>query len=974
MRRFVALLFAALAPGLLAAATPAAGAQQYAPSLYGGMRWRMIGPYRGGRTVAVTGVPGEANLFYIAAVDGGIWKSTDAGNTWVPLFDGQPSGSIGALAVAPSDHRVLYAGSGEGLQRPDLSTGDGVYKSTDAGATWTHLGLRDGQQIAKIVVDPHDPDLLYVAVLGHPYGANAERGVYRSRDGGRTFERVLYENENAGAVELAMSPRDPRKLYAALWAARRPPWYTGGSYERPDLGTGLFTSDDGGTTWRPLTRGLPTQAQGLGRIGLGIAPSDPSRMYALADSPKEGGLFRSDDGGESWTRVNNEERIYGRGDDFAGVTVDPANRNVVYVANTSTYRSDDGAVTFSAIKGAPGGDDYHTVWIDPANPRTILLGSDQGATLSVNGGATWSSWYNQPTAQFFHVATDEAFPYRVYGGQQESGSAGTASRGNDGQITFREWHPVGAEEYGYVAPDPLDQNIVYGGKATRFDWRTGQTQDVSPVAVRDPRFRFDRTAPLVFSHADPHRLYLAGNVIFETRNGGHSWREISPDLTRAHPGVPPSFTLFGATEKTEHRGVVYTVAPSYGDADTIWAGTNDGLIWRTADGGKHWSDVTPQGITPWSKVSLLDVAHRDAREAYAAVTRLYLDDLRPYVYRTRDAGRTWQLVTNGLPPDSPVNAVREDPQRAGLLFCATETAVYVSFDDGDRWQSLQLNLPATSMRDLVVHGDDLVVGTHGRSFWILDDITPLRQIDGAVARGPAHLFKPAVAYRIRRDTNTDTPLPPEIPAGQNPPDGAIVDYTLAASATGPLTIEILAGQKVVRRFSSADPPQQIDPATLDVPAYWLRPPQRVEADAGMHRFVWDLHEEPPRALEHDYPISAIVHDTPREPAGPLVVPGRFTVRLRSGGLQLEQPLEVRMDPRVPVSHGDLVAQHALAGEIVAAMRLSAVPKVAALARLNGAFAQLLDVVESADAAPTEQAHSAFTTLRAQLDAAIRTAH
>jgi photosystem II stability/assembly factor-like uncharacterized protein len=961
MRRFAACLFAALAPGLLAAATPAS-AQQYAPSLYAGMHWRMIGPYRGGRTVAVTGVPGEANLFYIAAVDGGIWKSTDAGNTWQPIFDGQATGSIGALAVAPSDHRVLYAGSGEGLQRPDLSTGDGVYRSSDAGATWTHLGLRDGQQIAKIVVDPHDADLLYVAVLGHPYGANAERGVYRSRDGGRTFERVLYANENAGAVELAMSPRDPRKLYAALWAARRPPWYTGGSYERPDLGTGLFTSDDGGTTWRALTRGLPTQAQGLGRIGLGIAPSDPSRMYALADSPKEGGLFRSSDGGESWTRTNNEERIYGRGDDFAGVTVDPAVANVVYVANTSTYRSDDAGKTFTAIKGAPGGDDYHTVWIDPANPRTILLGSDQGATLSVNGGATWSSWYNQPTAQFFHVATDDAFPYRVYGGQQESGSAGTASRGNDGQITFREWHPVGAEEYGYVAPDPLDQNIVYGGKATRFDWRTGQTQDVSPVLGRDPRYRFDRTAPLVFSHVDPHRLYLAGNVIFETRDSGHAWRTISPDLTRAHPGIPPSFTLFGAPEKTEHRGVVYTVAPSYTDVNVIWAGTNDGLIWRTADGGAHWSDVTPPAITPWSKVSLLDVAHRDAREAYAAITRLYLDDLRPYVYRTRDAGHTWQLVTNGLPPDSPVNAVREDPQRPGLLFCATETAIYVSFDDGDRWQSLQLNLPATSMRDLVVHGDDLVVGTHGRSFWILDDLTPLRQIDATVAHAAAHLFAPARAYRMRRDTNTDTPLPPEIPAGQNPPDGAIIDYVLGTSATAPVTIEILDGATVVRRFSSADAPEADDAATLDIPAYWLRPPQRVATDPGMHRFVWDLHETPPRALEHDYPIAAIVHDTPREPLGPLAVPGRYTVRLSAAGQTLERPLEIAMDPRVNVTIRALRAQNDLARAIVAAMDATADPKVAALARLNGEFAQLLDAVESADAGPTEQADAAFGAL------------
>ena len=972
MRRL--LLFASL--GIAAfAAVPAPGrATSFPQSLYGDMRWRMIGPYRGGRTVAVTGVPGEPTLFYIAAVDGGIWKTTDVGNTWQPIFDGQRTGSIGALAVAPSDHRVIYAGSGEGLQRPDLSTGDGIYRSTDGGATWQHLGLRDGQQIAKIVVDPHDANRLYVAVLGHPYGANTERGVYRSTDGGRSFERVLHENENAGAVELAISPRDPRRLYAELWVARRPPWFAGGSYERPDLGTRLFTSTDGGTTWRPLTRGLPTQEQGLGRIGLGIAPSDPARIYALVDSPKLGGLYRSGDAGESWTRINSQERLWGRGDDFAGVTVDPADAGTVYVANTSTYRSTDGGTTFTAIKGAPGGDDYHTIWIDPTNSRTVLLGSDQGATISVNGGATWSSWYNQPTAQFFHVSTDDAFPYRVYGGQQESGSAGTLSRGNDGQITFREWHPVGAEEYGYVAPDPLDQNIVYGGKAQRFDWRTGQTQDVSPVIERGTRYRFDRTAPLVFSHVDPHRLYLAGNVVFETRDGGHAWREISPDLTRTDPGIPPSFGPFGATEHERHRGVVYTVAPSYTDVGVIWAGTNDGLIWRTADGGAHWDDVTPPALTPWSKVSLIDVSHRDAREAYAAVVRLYLDDLRPYAYRTRDAGRTWQPIVNGLPADAPVNAVREDPVRPGLLYCGTETGVFVSFDDGDHWQSLQLNLPATSMRDLVVHRDDLVVGTHGRSFWILDDVTPLRQLDGAVAREPAHLFQPAVAYRIQRDTNTDTPLPPEVPAGRNPPDGAIVDYSLATAAAT-VTVTILDGAGgVVRRFSSSDLAPVVDPATLVIPTYWIRPPQPVATSAGMHRFVWDLHEAAPDSLEHDYPISAIVHDTPREPQGPVVVPGRYRVRLTANGRSFEQPLTILMDPRVAVAPADLEAQHVLARSIVAAMAQSADAKSDVLARLNGRFAELLGIVESADAAPTAQALAAYATLRSDLDAALAQRH
>ncbi len=650
----LSLFFALLIPLVLFAQTPntrdSAAAPQFNPNLYQDLRWRCIGPFRGGRTVAATGVPGQQNLFYIAANNGGVWKSTDYGLTWTPIFDGQPTGSVGALAVAPSNPDIIYVGSGEGLRRPDLSTGDGIYKSTDAGKTWKHLGLRDGQQITNILVDPRDPDRVFVAVLGHPYGPNAERGVFRSTDGGETWQKILpalsaaegYKDDDTGATDLAFDPQNPQTIYTVLWNSRRPPWTTGGPLEGHT--GGLFKSTDGGTTWRAIGKGLPTNEQGLGRIGIGIAPNDPNRIFAFADAPQIGGLFRSDDAGENFERVNNEDRIWGRGFDFAWVRVAPDDKDKIYICNTSTYRSTDGGHTFTAIKGAPGGDDYHTIWINPENPQILLLASDQGATISVNGGATWSSWYNQPTAQFYHVITDNQFPYWVYGAQQESGSAGTASRSDWGEITFREWHPVGTEEYGYVAPDPLNPNFIYGGKATRFDTSTGQTQDVSPVIIRTGQYRFNRTAPLIFSPKDPHALYLGSNVVFKTTDGGNSWQIISPDLTREDPGVPSNIggLISGDPAKGKHRGVVYSLAPSPLNADLIWAGTDDGLIWLTRDGGKNWSNVTPPELTPWSKIPQLDASHFNAGIAYAAVNRFRLDDLHAYIYRTRDAGKTWQ--------------------------------------------------------------------------------------------------------------------------------------------------------------------------------------------------------------------------------------------------------------------------------------------------------------------------------------------
>jgi photosystem II stability/assembly factor-like uncharacterized protein len=893
---------------LLSAAQPA-HADSNEERLYAALRWRMIGPFRGGRTVGATGVPGQPNVFYIGVNNGGVWRTTDYGHTWTPIFDEQPTGSIGALAVAPSNPNILYVGSGEGLQRPDLSTGDGMYKSTDAGKTWTHLDLRDGQQIGAIIVDPRNPDRVFVAVLGHPYGANAERGVFRSTDGGKTWEKVLYKDENTGAIALSFDPSNPQIVYADLWAGRQGPWENG-QWQGP--GSGLFTSVDGGTTWKQLTKGLPTTGEGLGRIGFSIAPSDPKRMYATVDAPRLGGIYRSDDAGESWRRVNSEARLWGRGSDFAEVKVDPKNPDVVYVANTSAYRSTDGGTTFTAFKGAPGGDDYHTFWINPDNPQIILIASDQGAIVTGNGGKTWSSWYNQPTAQFYHVVTDNQFPYWVYGGQQESGSAGVASRGPLGQITYREWRPVGVEEYGYVAPDPLNPNLIYGGKVTRFDRTTGQTQDVAPEAIRSGKYRFLRTAPLLFSPVDPHVLYLGGNVLFKTTNGGQSWEIISPDLSRTQPDVPESIGVYRTPEmaRMPRRGVIYTVAPSYRDKNTIWAGTDDGLIHVTRDGGTHWDEVTPRGISSWSKISVIDAGQFDGDTAYAAVNRIRLDDQKPHIYRTHDGGKSWQEIVRGL-PEGPVNTVREDPMRKGLLFAGTEQAVFMSFNDGDDWHPLRLNMPATSIRDLVIHEDDIVVGTHGRSFWILDDITPLRHIGlGIAPNATVVLFRPQTAYRVRWNTNTDTPLPPEEPAGQNPPDGAIINYYLNADS-GRVVLEILDDKaRLVRRYASTDQPEAVHEKELDIPTYWIRPPRILSAQKGAHRFVWDLHYAPPEG-PRSYPMTAIFRDTPSEPHGPWVMLGTYTLRLTVGGATHTRELKVKMDPRVKTPPEGLAQQFAL---------------------------------------------------------------
>ncbi len=871
--------------------------QPYNPSLFNCMKWRMIGPYRGGRTIGACGVQQQPNVFYIGVNDGGVWKTNDYGRTWNPVFDEQSTGSIGDVAVAPSNPNVVYAASGEGVERPDLSIGNGMYKSVDGGKTWTHLGLDDGQQIGGISIDPKDENKVFAAVLGHPYGPNETRGVYRTIDGGKTWQKVLYIDENTGAIQVTIDPTNSQIVYADLFMARNGPWencYFSGK------NSGLYKSTDGGTTWNRLSGGLPTAEQGLQRVGFCIAPSNHNRLYATVDSRKGGGEYRSDDGGNTWKLLTDDVRLWDRGDDFAEIKADPKNADIVYDVNVVVWKSVDGGKTWKGFKGAPGGDDYHRLWINPDNTDVMLLAGDQGAAVTVNGGETWGSWYNQPTAQLYHVSADNAFPYNVYSGQQESGSVGIASRGNDGGVTMRDWHPVAAEEYGYVVADPLDANIVYGGKISKYDKRTGQAQDISPDATKYGKYRFLRTAPIVFSTIDKKTLYFAGNVVFKTRDGGNSWQTISPDLTRTSYDIPASVGVYAADsmKKMPPRGVIYTLAPSPIDSNTIWAGTDDGYIQVTRNGGKTWKNVTPDAITCWSKICLMDASHTNVNCAYAAVNRSKLDDTHPHIYKTTDGGGTWKEIINGLAND-PINVVKEDPIRKGLLFAGSETTTYVSFDDGDHWQSLRLNMPACSIRDLTIKDNDLIVATHGRSFWILDDITPLRQMTADAVKQNVILYKPENAYRVRWDMYPDTPMPADEPAGKNPPDGAIIDYYLSAKAKGEITLDVsdFSGQ-VIRHYSSKDTMYPIPP--VNIPLYWIRPQQILSADSGSHRFLWDMRLAP-LDVPAEYPISAVVGETAPAATAPWAIPDTYTITLKVDGKKYSQFFAVVMDPRVNVS-------------------------------------------------------------------------
>jgi photosystem II stability/assembly factor-like uncharacterized protein len=881
----------------------------------------MIGPFRGGRTRAVAGVPDQPNVFYIGQVNGGVWKSTDYGRTWAPIFDHEDTQSVGAIAVAPSNDNIVYVASGEGLHRPDLSVGDGIYRSEDAGKTWVHLGLHGGEQIPAIAVDPANPNRLFAAVLGHPYGPNEERGIYRSEDGGKNWKKVLDKGNRIGASDVVLDPKNPRTVYAAMWEDTLGPWEDANQYS--GTGGGLFKSTDGGNTWKQLTQGLPA---GLEQINVAVAASDPRRLYATAQFKAEGGggygsgrglgVFRSDDGGESWVKITDDPRPAMKigGGDLSVPVVDPKDPDTLYVTSIVTCKSVDGGKTWISLRGAPGGDDYQNMWINPLNPKILALVADQGAVITVNGGESWSSWYNQPTAQLYHVAATDTFPYLVCAGQQESGSVCIASRGNDGYIDYRLWHPAGIIEYGYAAPDPLHPEIIYGAGRTevsRYNSVTGEVQNVTPLPMRKRDYRADRSEPILFSPVDPHTMYYASNHLFKTTDYGHAWETISPDLSQEKSGQPESLPALTPEQQNQRRGVIYALAASYKNTQTIWAGTDDGLVWITRDGGGNWRNITPPGLTPWSKIAQIDASRFDDDTAYVAVNRMRIDDMKPYAFLTHDGGKTWQSISADLPDDTSVDAVRADPVQPGLLYAATEKAVWVSFDDGGHWHSIEYNLPHTSMRDVLVKGDDLVVATHGRSFWILDDVAPLREMGAQTGEKMPVLFKPADAWRVRSALYTDTPVPPDEPMGENPPDGAILDYDLPANAQE-VMLEILGRDgAVLRTYSSKDPvtPKPEEMKKNLIPTYWPLVHGPLPTTAGMHRWVWNLRSTTPTATRYDYPISAVPYRTPLRPQGPLVTPGEYTVRLTVDGHSETQTLTVKMDPRVHTAPPDLEVLH-----------------------------------------------------------------
>ena len=868
-----------------------ATAQQYDPKLYSGLRWRSIGPFRAGRVNAVSGVVGQPETFYFGSVGGGVWKTTNAGRTWTPVFDSASSASIGAIGVAPSNPDVIYVGTGEADMRDSIQFGDGMYESVDAGKTWKHIGLESTRQIGRIIVDPKNPNIVFVAALGHAYAANPDRGVYSSHDGGTTWQKVLFKNDDVGAIDLNFDPANSQIVYAALWNVRRPPWFIYAPANGP--GGGIFKSVDGGTTWKEIDEGIPLE--GRGRIGVSVSPANHNRIYAAVDA-KEGGIFISDDGGASWTRLSSDKRLWDRGWYFEKVTADPKSADTVYVMNTSVYRSTDAGKTWTAIKGDPTGDDFHQLWIYPDDPKRMVLGSDQGTIVSVDGAVTWSSWYNQATAQIYHVAPDNRFPYWVTGAQQDSGAVGSPSRSRHSEISLRDWEGLCAGgESGYTAPDPLHPEILFGGTVSRCNVVTGETKNVSPETRGTPgQYRHDWTQPLVFSQADPHALYFGNQFLNKTINGGESWTQISQDLTREDPGVPPNLNEAAAADAPadKRRGVIYTIAPSPLRAPMIWIGTDDGLIQLTNDDGKTWQNVSPPAMTSWSKVVMIEASHFDVKEAYAAYERHQLEDYEPHILRTRDSGKTWTEITNELPKGIYVQTVKEDSQRRGLLFAGTERALFVSFDDGDHWQSLQLNLPPASMRDFSIHDDDLIVATHGRGFWVLDDITALRQITDEIAKSDAYLFRPADAINIAPGGDNGTPLPRDEPLAENPPFGAMIDFYLKSKAAVPVILEIQdPSGEMIRRYSSEDKPTPVDPNRLNYPPFWARTTEPLPATAGMHRFIWDLRPTPPQR-----PTGGGGGGFFRGGAQP-VLPGVYTVKLTVGGKSYTQWLTVKMDPR-----------------------------------------------------------------------------
>lgn len=908
----------------------AAAAAAILESSYSDLDWRLVGPHRAGWATAVAGIPGDPATYYFGGADGGVWKTTDAGSTWQPLFDRQGSASIGALVVAPSDPQVIWVGTGQIHQRWDIVDGDGVYRSTDGGATWTHLGLEETKHIGALWVDPASADTAIVAALGHVFGANEERGLFRTSDGGRTWNKVLYLDADTGAADLASTPELPDFLYASLWQVRRYPWL---DYFQPTVGpgSGIYKSTDRGVSWMPVPgEGLP--AGPLSRIELAVAPGTRGqRVWAAIETIDGGGLYRSDDGGASWELVNDDPESVASSY-MSWLLPDPQNPEVVWAGGRPLRRSDDGGRTFTIVRSSPGGDDYHALWIDPDDPRRMITGADQGAVVTFNGGDSWSSWYNQPTGQFYRLAVDDGFPYKIYSGQQDSGTVGIASRSDYGQITFRDWSPVGGDERDGDVPDPTDPDIVYGaglgGRLSKWNRRTGQVQNVSPWPVssyaRRPgttRYRYDWITPLAISQRPPHAIYLGAQVLFRSLDGGQTWATISPDLTGAVGGESDCEGDVPLERATACGfGTLFAIAPSPLADGLVWVGTTNGRVQLTRDDGDHWTDVTPPGLGDWSKINIIDASAVDPGTAYLAVDRHRRDDFHPAAYRTHDSGATWTEIGHGLPDGAWVGAIRQDPEQPNLLFAGTSRGVQVSFDDGEHWQSLQLDLPTTGINDLLVHEDDVIVATQGRAIWALDAIGPLRRL---AAAGPADdlvLVPPTTAWRLRFNQNKDTPLPPEEPRGENPPVGAVLDYIIPTGVTGPVTLEILDGDgELVQSFAS-DQESPRPNAGVYFADLWLGEPPRPATGPGHHRFVWDLRLPPPPTLRSSYSIAAVPgRPTPTRPQGAFVLPGSYQVRLTAGGRTVSQPLEVAMDPRVETGPAELATLLDFQQEVAAAL-------------------------------------------------------
>ncbi len=903
--------------GALLASSVAADlcAQSVDPAQLNGLEWRLVGPFRGGWGTMAAGIAEQPDTFYFGAAGGGVWKTTDAGVTWQSMSNGLDDAAIGAIAISESDPLVIYAGSGHPEPRYDIQSGNGLYKSVDGGGHWQYAGLRETRHIGAILVDQNNPDVVLVGALGHWFGPNPERGVFRTSDGGKSWKKTLFVDEQTGVVDLAVDPAQPNNVYAASWTARNWPWL---SYFTPIEGEGsaIWHSSDSGQTWKRLAgEGWPSGK--LGRIGIGVThlANGATRIYASIDSIEHAGLYRSNDGGAHWQRVNDASAVASWYE--SRLTVAPDDPDTLYTVGQSIHKSVDAGQTFTIIKGAPGGDDYHHIWINPKHPERMVTAGDQGTVVSVNGGKTWSDWYNQPTGQFYHLATDNRFPYWIYSGQQDSGSVGIASRSDYGAISFRDWHPVGGDERDFDIPDPQDANIVYGsglgGRISRWDSRTGEVQNVSPWPVSsygargsDVKYRYTWFTPIAFSAQAPYALYSGAQVLFRSLDRGQSWQVISPDLTGAKSGSKGCAGEVPIRHATACGfAVIYAIAPSPHDNDEIWIGTDNGRVQLTRNAGKDWQEVSPKGLPDWAKISSLDVSALDPGTAYAAIDNHRQDDFRPWVMRTHDYGKTWKSVSKGLPEGRYVSVVRADPQRRGLLYAGTDSGVFVSFDDGDHWQSLQRNLPVALVRDLLVHDNDLIAATQGRAIWILDDLSRMRQLDPAKPISDAHLFAPAAAFRVRRDQNKDTPPPAETALGTNPPVGAVIDYSLAENARE-VSIEIRAADgALLRRFVSNDRSPQAH-ARPYFSGVWLQPALFPGTAAGAHRFVWNLRLARPKAVKYDYSIAAVLGEsTPLVPEGALALPGDYRVVLNVDGREMTQVLTIKPDPRVATSVADL---------------------------------------------------------------------